>query len=320
MNKLSQPRFYLAVLLVFTISWFAEAQDGCPPPAANPTPEQVQVAVQNAQDHGFLWRISKGGRTSYLYGTMHVAKFEWMFPGQVISKALRETDTIALEFDPLDMEMKSRMASEMKALRNTVLPEALAQRVRNLADSVCIPHGAVANLIPELQVVTLSMFMGRADGFEPSYAIDAVLAGLGHSANKNVVSLETPEAQLNQLQMDTPQETISFIQSSLDEMDGGKGGALIAHMGRAWGSSDYAEMSRYAEWCDCLNTEIDRKVMKRLLDDRNPNMADLIDALHMKGKQVFVAVGSLHMFGQSGLPILMEKRGYKVVRIDLKPH
>lgn len=319
MGKSIKRKSCMAALLAFTFSICAEAKENCPPPVAEPTPEQVQAAEQNARDHGFLWRISKDGRTSYLYGTMHIAKFEWMFPGQEITKALRATDTIALEVDPLAPDMKSRMENGMKALRNTALPEPLAKRMRNLAETVCVPQAAVAHLIPELQVATLSMFMGRADGLEPSYAIDALLAAVGHGVHKNVISLETPESQLKLLQMDTPQETISFVQSSLDEMDRGKAAALIVRISKAWGSSDHAEMSRYGEWCDCLNTDVERKTMKRLLDDRNPNLADRIDEQHKNGKQVFAAVGSLHMFGPLGLPVLMEKRGYKVERIDLKP-
>jgi uncharacterized protein len=55
--------------------------------------------------------------------------------------------------------------------------------------------------------------------------------------------------------------------------------------------------------------------MKRALDDRNPALAEHIDALHQSGKQVFAAVGSLHMFGPLGLPALMAKRGYRVERV-----
>jgi uncharacterized protein YbaP (TraB family) len=61
-------------------------------------------------------------------------------------------------------------------------------------------------------------------------------------------------------------------------------------------------------------------MMKHLLDDRNPNLAGRIDGLHSSGKKVFSAVGSLHMFGPSGLPALMSMRGYRVERVDMKVH
>jgi uncharacterized protein YbaP (TraB family) len=52
--------------------------------------------------------------------------------------------------------------------------------------------------------------------------------------------------------------------------------------------------------------------MKRVLDDRNPGLAASIDALHLGGKRVFAAVGSLHMIGPRGLPALLARRGYRV--------
>ena len=52
-----------------------------------------------------------------------------------------------------------------------------------------------------------------------------------------------------------------------------------------------------------------------MLDERNPLMADKIDALHAGGQSVFTAVGSLHMIGPQGLPTLMAKRGYRVERV-----
>ena len=56
-----------------------------------------------------------------------------------------------------------------------------------------------------------------------------------------------------------------------------------------------------------------------MLDDRNPALAERIDALHMGGKSVFAAVGSLHMVGKLGLPLLMAQRGYQVERVEFKP-
>jgi uncharacterized protein YbaP (TraB family) len=279
----------------------------------------IQDAMHNARDRGFLWRISKDGRTSFLYGTIHVAKLEWMFPGQKVMQALRATDTIALELDMLDADIKERMTKGVASLRNSTLPDTLVKRMRQQAESVCVPYEALAKLSPEFQIVTLILMGSRWDGLDASYGIDALLAGIGHGANKNVVSLETPEFQLQILQMKDPQETVAFVQASLDELEAGRSRNLLKRISSVWSDSDYAEMARYNEWCDCLNAESERQMMKRVLDDRNPNLAERIDALHKNGKQVFAAVGSLHMFGPAGLPALMKKRGYQVERVDFKP-
>ncbi len=314
---LKTVRSILSILLL-VLSFHASAASArvCPPAAEQPASEAIQDALRNASDHGFMWRISKDGRTSFLYGTIHVAKFEWMFPGPSVMQALNAADTVALELDVTDADIQSRVASGMATLPNTALPAALVKRMRQQADSMCVPYDSIARFSPELQITTLTVMAGRGAGIDPAYAIDGVLAGMGHSANKKVVSLETPEAQLRMLQMKDAQETISFVQDSLDELEAGRTGTFLKRIAEVWADADYAEMARFYEWCDCLNTGIEREMMRRLLDDRNPGLADRIDALHRGGTRVFAAVGSLHMFGPLGLPALMEKRGYRVERVD----
>jgi len=312
MLKAIRIALYISLL---ALADYAVAAD-CPPAVAQHTPEMIQSGLRNARDHGFLWRISKDGRTSYLYGTIHVAKFDWMFPGPQVMKAIRSTDTIALEMDMLDADIQGRMAQGMAALHSTTIPMPLQKRMRQQAAALCVPYDSIASLSPELQVTTLSLMVGRRAGLEAEYAIDSALAGIGHSAKKNVVSLETPEMQLQLLQMKNLQETISFVEDSLDELETGRSLKMLTRIAKIWTNADYSEMAHFDAWCECLNTETEREVMKRALDERNPALAEHIDALHGSGRQVFAAVGSLHMFGASGLPALMAKRGYQVERVN----
>ena len=306
------------LILLFAAAFPAfSAAASCPPAMERATPEIIQAAARNARDHGFLWRISKDGRTSYLYGTIHVAKFAWSFPGPSVSQALRATDTLALELDMLDADTQGRMVKGMAALRSTPLPGSLQKRMRHQAEAACVPYDSIASLSPELQVTTLTMMAGRGAGLEAEYAIDAVLAQTGRDEKKHVVSLEAPEMQLSLLQMKNSQETIAFVEDSLAELETGRSLKMLNRIAKIWADADYSEMARFDEWCECLNTETEREVMKRALDDRNPALAEHIDALHQSSKQVFAAVGSLHMFGASGLPALMAKRGYQVERVNL---
>jgi len=273
--------------------------------------------MSNAQDRGFLWRISKEGRTSFLYGTIHVAKPEWMFPGPNVMDAIRSADTVALELDMSNEDISRRITRGMAEMHSEVLPESLERRLRQQADAVCVSYESMIELPPELQVVMLSVFVGRWEAMDSEFGLDGILGGIGHSAAKNVVSLETPEGQLKMLQMPSRQETIAFVEDGLEDLESGRARTMLGKVAKLWSESDFAEMSRYGEWCECLDSEIDRKMMKRLLDDRNADLSKSIDALHVSGKKVFVAVGSLHLFGPQGLPTLMEQLGYRVQRVNL---
>ena len=308
----------LATLLCASAS--AQAPVDCPPEAKQPSPEQLRAGVRDASDHGFLWRISKDGRSSWLFGTLHVAKLEWDFPGPAQRDALAQSDTMALEIDLLDPAMQRRMAQALAAQVKTPLPAALQQRLARRAAAECLAPPALAALAPEMQVAVLSTLAGRRDGLDAAYGIDTFLAGWGRASKMDMVSLETPELQLKTLQMQSPAQTVEMVDSALEELETGRARATLLRLAAIWAAGDLAELLRYEAWCECVKTAADRAAMVRMLDDRNPALADSIAELHAVGQRVFAAVGALHMIGPNGLPALMAKRGYRVERIVYDMH
>ena len=294
----------------------AAADAACPPAAVPLSAESLSTGMKTAKDHGFIWRLTKNGRTSYLYGTIHAARAEWMFPGPTLVDALRESDTLALEVDVLDPDVQRRLVAGISRRRSAPLPPELAQRIERQIKAECIDAEAFAKFAPEFQLATLSMMAARRDGLDPSNAIDLVLAAVARELGKPVASLETPETQIRALLMPTQAETIAFVKDGLDELESGRTRPMLNRIAKVWTDGDYAELSRYETWCDCMGTPAERAATKRLLDDRNPSIASAIDTLHTSGQRVFAAVGSLHMIGPNGLPRLMRKRGYKVEQGD----
>jgi len=290
----------------------AQPPAGCPPAAAAPSAEQVQQGLRDAQDRGFLWRLHKSGRVSYLYGTVHVAKLAWIYPGPTVAAALRASDTIALELDMLDPDVQQRMAQGSAATPDTALPTDLQRRLNRQAEVECLPPQALAGYPPELQVGVLTGLVGRRTGLDPAYGIDIALAGWARAVDKHVVSLETPELQLAALKSASAAETVEFVESALTELEGGSALPTLERIAQVWSDGDLPTLAHYEDWCDCVKTPADRATMARLLDTRNPALADRIAALHAAGQRVFAAVGSLHMAGPLGLPSLLAQRGFQV--------
>lgn len=310
-------RWLLSALLAGTLgcahglATAATAVD-CPPAAGAPTPAQLQSGAKAARDRGFLWRLRKDGRVSWLYGTVHVARLEWMFPGPALTAALQSSDTLALELDVLDPDIQSRLLKVMSAPTQATLPPALKARLLRRAAAECLPPQLLDRLNPEMQIATLESLLGRRAGLDPAYGIDLALAGWARTAGKPVVSLETPEQQLEALTMPSSEQTLEFIDGALTEMEAGRAAPSLTRMAQVWADSDLDTMTRYESWCDCIKTPTDRAAMARLLDARNPALADSIAALHGRGQRVFAAVGSLHMIGALGLPALLQQRGFEV--------
>lgn len=271
--------------------------------------------LRQAHDRGFLWRIEKDGRVSHLYGTLHVARRDWMFPGPRLREALAASDTLALELDMLDPQTVQRMAAGLDAPGALPLPAALQRRLEERARGECADPALLARLGPEMKIAALTMLAARRQGLEAIYGVDLFLAGYGRSQGLRIVGLETPEEQLDAIGGSAPGEATALLDSGLRELDAGRAQALLARLAQLWADGEHATLAAYADWCNCLGTPAEAAAMRRLLDARNPVLAQRIDALHAGGARVFAAVGSLHMIGAQGLPALLEQRGYRVERI-----
>ncbi|MBX3626917.1 MAG: TraB/GumN family protein [Rhizobacter sp.] len=310
------------LLLATALALHARAATPDCPPTPSPSPEAVARASEQARDRGFLWRIRKGGRTSWLYGTIHLGRLEWVFPGPQVTDALRASDVAAFELDFSDPALVQRLQDGLGAAARDpaapVLPDDLAARLRRQLQAACAPLELQQALPPEMLAATLTVMAARRDGLDAGYAIDPALAQLARREGKEVVSLETPEQQIGLLRSESAAELRESVDKMLGDLERGRVRPLLRRVATAWEQGRAAELSNYRRWCECARTPQERQALKALLDDRNGPMAERIDALHTGGKTVFAAVGSLHMFGPAALPALLAARGYEVARVEFQ--
>ena len=294
----------------------------CPPQASMPSAEERAKASEQARDRGFLWRVSKGGKSSYLYGTIHLARRDWMFPGPQVSAALRASQVVALELDITDTALMQRLQAGLASKPGepgAKLPEDLATRLRAQLRLACAPNEMLTAMSPEMVGALLVMMSARRDGLDANYGIDPALAHLARREKKTVVSLETPELQLKLMRSQSATDLRESLEKVLSDLEQDRTRPLLLRVAQVWAEGQDSEMERYRDWCDCAHTELEQATLKAMLDDRNPAMAERVDALHSGGQTVFAAVGSLHLFGPQALPALMAQRGYRVERINFKP-
>jgi uncharacterized protein YbaP (TraB family) len=277
----------------------------------------VQAARRGASDHGALWRITRGGGSSYLFGTMHVGKLEWAFPGPAMQAALAATDTLALELDPMDPQVQTALQAAASERRLELTP-ALAAKLERGRERACVPAEAMAALHPVLQATTLALLEAGRDGLQPFYGQEIVLVGVAGSLGRKVVSLESAQTQLDAMIPREPREAARMVESMLDQLADGSSRRVMARMAQAWARGDLDTLADYERWCQCITGDEDRALLRRLNDDRNPALAERIDALHGEGRKVFAGVGTLHMVGPRGLPALLRARGFTVERVAFR--
>lgn len=291
----------------------AGADTACPPPAVAPTQQQVQAAAARARDRGFLWRVTKDGRTSHLYGTIHVGTLDWAFPGPKLRAALEGAQTLALEIDPLDPSIQAGLRDA--APPPPALPAALVERLARQRDRACLPAQLMAAMHPIMQAMTMMLVDSSRDGLRVDYGLEFALAGFARQRRTPIVSLETPQRQLEALIPKDAAQAERALASTLDQLDDGSARRVLRRLAAAWEQSDLATVADYERWCDCIKNADDRAALRALNDERNPALADKIAALHGQGKRVFAAVGALHMTGPQALPTLLAARGFRVERV-----
>lgn len=296
------------------VAW---AKDTCPAPPPPLTAEQREALQPAAQDRGFLWRITKDGRTSWLYGTMHLGEAAWSVLGPKVTHALGSSQVLAVEFDVTDPGMQWRMTTAMAYRPERALPAPLHERMLKHLRAACQPELLAKAIDPEMVAVTLVAGASQTAGLDAAHGSEMVLVEAAKAAGQRVVSLETPEQQLKLLLSPTRKEMLASVEQMLGELEKNAVAGPMKALAAAWARGDEKALLALDRTGRARLTPGQRGRMQALLDGRNPGMADGIDALHMKGEQVFAAVGALHLLGPGSVPELMARRGYRVERIPL---
>lgn len=290
------------------------ASPECPQPQAEPTQAEQRALAARAIDRGLLWKLTKDGRSSWLFGTMHLGRAAWAHPGPALRSAWRNSDVLALELDLSDPATQAQLAAAMLARTGPPLPPALAGQLRERIARSCLSPG-VERLHPVMQLALLEVDVARRDGLEPQYAQEHMLARLAERDRRSVVGLETVDEQLQALLPDDPAAVQADVESALSELDDLRGPALMHRLTTDWAEGRLEDLERFPQWCDCARTAEEQAALARLNDDRNPHLADGITALHDQGRRVLAAVGALHMTGPNALPRLLAARGFRVERV-----
>ena len=291
----------------------AQSSASCPPQPSAPSAQQVQAAQAQARDRGLLWRFSKDGRSHHLFGTIHVGKLEWAFPGPKLRAALENAQAIAFELDPADPSLLAGMRSSGSATPR--LPPALDAQLQRQLARACLPVQALAGMHPMLQAITAMMVESSRDGLHAAFGQEFVLAAAARSRGLRTHSLESVERQMAALIPADAALAERHLAATLAQMDSGLARKVLLRLSAAWERGDLALIEGYEQWCECADSADERAMLKALNDERNPGMADRIAALHQDGQRLLVAVGALHMTGASALPALLRERGFTVERV-----
>ena len=269
---------------------------------------------------GQLYRVTHEGKTSYLYGTVHVGR-DGAYPlDDVAARALLDSKALVIELDiredkafQLALARHARYA-EGDMVQRHLTPDTLQQLTQALARAG-IPLSSVQQYKPWLIANLLVGAELDRNGYRRSQAVEYALLAAAQQQDKTVRELESADYQLGLFDSLDERQHEQYLRENLADLADGDSLKKSQALLEAWSVADRAGIN--AAWQSATSGDtVSAGFMNRvLLGKRNPEMAANIERIMQQDQVAFVGVGLLHLVGDDGLPQLLKRRGYQVEQL-----
>lgn len=276
-----------------------------------------------------LWKVEGGKleKPSWLFGTIHVGKGPVAELHPAAARAFDEADAVytELEMDPATQLglAKHFLREDGRRLSDSIGEELSAQLEKELKLIQPALTSAVLQTFKTWAVaITLPTLKLQLDGAPP---LDMILWQNAAKAGKATSALEKPQDQFVIFDDLSEEEQVIMLSETIRQLKEARvsGEDLTQKLIDSYVAGDDEEvmgwMNRsYEEMLEGEHPELGKKLLKRLINDRNAAMAAVIlsKLKSEPGKGHFFAVGTAHYLGEESIGNHLSKQGYKVTRVN----
>ena len=262
-----------------------------------------------------LWKVEKDGKSSYLFGSIHLGSQD-MYPlSKAVKDAYTNSDNLVVEIDlkPGDEAKMQPLVQELGLNMTAPLESRLSPKTLAIYKQACtqksLPCEQFAPFEAWLLSLQLSVMKIQQLGYKEELGIDKHFLSMAHKSNKKVISLETADAQLRMLGgFNQKQQELMLVQS-LEATN-----EEVNQLFKAWKvGDDEALVKMFKKDIEKAEAKV---IYKTMITDRNHAMAKGIKQELIAGKSLFVVVGAGHIVGETGLVNLLKKDGYKLSQLQ----
>jgi len=308
----------LAFLTAFSFSLSAHSMDMSIPPAPVAAPADA-IQLNDVPRRGALYRVHHEGKTSYLFGTIHVGKQDFFPLEPQVTAALAKCSSLVLELDVRAsapyyraLERHGQYPAGQSIVQH-LSPAALA-KLQLALDKVKLPLASVEHYRPW---VVANILVGQEiekSGFNRGLGVEGYLLNNAAQQKKPLQELETADYQLGLFgAMDDAQQE-AYLLENIADIESGAALRKSAGLVEAWSVADAGRIAALARELTSGDTVSARFMDRTLLGKRNPEMAAGIEAIMRKG-DAFIGIGLLHLVGDKGVPALLRQHGYQVEQV-----
>jgi len=265
-----------------------------------------------------IWHV-QGEQEWYLFGTIHVLRPDaYPLPASyqtVLDRCTNlwlEVDLDALTEPEILLQVRSIMQLPTGATLKTQISAKAYRRLTLLADRAGKSLADFTGLKPWAVANVLALMLFEQRGFVSEQGLDLHLAQQAKTREIPTLALETVIQQmtlLDELAAAYPDDFITFSTNDLDRVD-----QLVAEMVHNWQQGDVEALYRLADF------KAYPAIEDAMLNQRNNDWMRQFEQASDQTSPQCVAVGALHMAGESGLLAQFKRAGYRVRQVTAKMH
>ena len=275
---------------------------------------------------GNFWLIEKDGQqNSYLFGTMHMTDPAISTLSEEIKAAINKSNTVVIEstdaLDPVAAQQAMGQLAHLtlltggKTLRDFIRDD-LEAKLEAEVTARGLPMLLADRMQPWVVSTTISLPVCELVRKQSSKKVlDAEVAAYGQEQGKELRGLESIAEQLSAMAAIPHEVHVSSLHQILeveglavDSIETMKNLYLRGEVGLVVPLMKHIAPESYAG-------EGATKFQEILVEQRNSLMVERVTPYLEQGA-TFVAVGALHLSGETGIVNQLEKRGYKLSRLD----
>ena len=264
-----------------------------------------------------VWKVTDGGRTLYLGGTVHVLRAADFPLPREFDEAFAASSRVCFETDierAMSFEMQRVLAGHGMYKDGTTVDKVLGPGAWAAVEAYCgkndLPAAYLKPMKPWLLSFTLLAHALQKLDCAPD-GVDAHFQKKAKAAGKQLGMLETFEQQVEFLvQMGSGHES-ELVLSTLEDLEGLP--AMFDKIISAWRAGDEKQLATM------LNDELRKEhpaIYETLMVARNKAWLPVIEQWLRTPETEFVLVGAGHLCGDDGLLRALRARGYTVEQID----
>lgn len=285
------------------------------------------AAARDAFSDGRFFRVTKNGKTSYLFGTMHSPPKGKLRLPPIVTNELRNSNVLFVEVtDAAELKFfsdKQTLLTEYFSKKPTGFYKHFSADEWRIITLLYNAHGLPKKLLPYarpwyLNLIASSIGCGPPPGRQK--IMDARLEQIARNARIKIGGLEKPAQSMAAMQGFSSRDYSRMIKTEFYSVGKRQPGDMyytslnMYHRGEIQ-KILYWQMLQYAGAPDRKGPVLIRKLLQdQMLVRRNKAWMPTIYKAFAKGG-AFVAVGALHLGGKGGILPQLQRRGFQITRL-----